>query len=1775
MASNPNVSVVEGMDINPGEAECAGWIEVASKKKKLAERADCNAGNAPTSATGSDKGGSRTAASQNVLRRVVKASRIPNLPRDHFKTIIRPRGGMDVKKTDLLIFKRSLAKAASLTAEQVLDDTLCTNPFQNIFVVATPFEANARAYARVQEISMGSTVIGLAAYVAASDNTCKGVIRGINVDLSDAELTEMIVNRRNPDALGVRRIKKTPTVIVLFDGQKVPQHVVCDGVRYPCSLYRSSTAMGLGLRLLICIFFVNVVAATAQKSNFSTICFWDGFSRWRRRPYNSVVSDIPAEACSAVVYSHVTVDDKSGWIRLTDEELELDPQAKSNANSWMYYPMWLLPPNKVFAQMGNLKRRNSKLKLLLAVGGPHESVEKYWQLFSKAHLWKDMAGSLVKWLKTYEFDGVVLDFFSGAGSLHDSFRNWDNAKFIHPFLKIDRAEFIALRGAPREKIVLEIPLSGRTYTAVAAPSGDHTVYPGHSGPYTKLQGFLAFFEVCSHIKSGWRRERFGEEACSFLKLGDEYVAYEDDESISRKARMVMGRQYHGAAVRSVDLGDYKGDCKEKSFLLKALRSTLDITEYYVHFYFNPPNTTWWKEIEEKHATTELPSGSTFSAERNTTPSQTSSEAQGELQNRPTIENLRLHTPFVPHIPAQEGKLSTTPIASSSSEDFTARKLPEAHSTPKQATPTPAKLTAATDKTTAPPSSAWNILGSIFQKLFPPSVTTPSSATITSAPPTPKSTEPQNTPKVQGPPTQTASLTARPTTATDESPGPPNSAWNIIGSIYQKLFPQFVSSPAPLTTSTSSAPAKPKGQTMKSQNTPEVHSTTIQSASTTEQATAATDKRSGPQNSAWNLIGSIFQELFPPSVTTSSTSAMTLAPPTYKSGAMEPQNTLEIQGPHTQTSLAAQPTPTTGKSPGPQNSAWNIIGNIFQKFFLQSVTSSAPPTTSTPSTPATPKGLETTSQNAPEVSTTIQAVSPTEQATTATDKSSGPQNSAWNLIGSIFQELFPPSVTSPVMPTSSSAPPTDKRETTKYQSTPDVQSTLTQVVSPTAQPTTVTHKSTDPKHSALKLIGDIFQELLPQSVTSPASLRKPPALPAPTDEMSLAPPTTIRDSSVIKTQASSQQTLMSSVLSTTAEASPVRPTTSSDLTAQGDTPPAPPMTLPFLSMNEEETSAQPMPPSVPTTTAGASSVQPTMTSDALTTQSQTSDAPLTTLSTSISKVKASTAQPTTPPVRTTTAGTSSVQPTKTSDTPTAKSETSDVPPTTLSTPMSKVKASTVQPMTPPVLTTTAGTSSVQPTKTSDTPTAKSETSDAPPTTLSTPMSKVKASTVQPMTPPVLTTTAGTSSVQPTKTSDTPTAKSETSDVPPTTLSTPMSKVKASTVQPMTSPVLITTGDASSVEPTTTLDPPTAKNETSPAPLTTLSTPMTKVKASSAQPMTPAVPTTTVEASSIQPTTTSDPPTAKGETSPAPLTTLSTPMTKVKASSAQPMTPAVLTTTAEASSVQPATTSDPPTVKTETSPAPLTVFFTPVTKVKALSGQPMTQSVPTTTADASSVQPTTTSDPPTARSETSLAPLATLSTPMTKEKASSAQPWTPSVPTATSEALSRQPTTISDPPTAKGETSPASLTMPSTSTITKAKSSSAQPMTSISTTMAETFSAESTASSKYPMPKVTTSSTQHTASLKSATFKAVPSSPPPASPTALADHATPATVARTNEGGVCKGAEDNKLLPHDSDCTKFYQCSHSRSFLQDCPQGTIFDIQRQICNWSALANRPECI
>ncbi|XP_050359182.1 mucin-5AC-like isoform X25 [Nymphalis io] len=49
----------------------------------------------------------------------------------------------------------------------------------------------------------------------------------------------------------------------------------------------------------------------------------------------------------------------------------------------------------------------------------------------------------------------------------------------------------------------------------------------------------------------------------------------------------------------------------------------------------------------------------------------------------------------------------------------------------------------------------------------------------------------------------------------------------------------------------------------------------------------------------------------------------------------------------------------------------------------------------------------------------------------------------------------------------------------------------------------------------------------------------------------------------------------------------------------------------------------------------------------------------------------------------------------------------------------------------------------------------------------------------------------------------------------------------------------------------------------------------------------------------------------------------------------------------------------------------------------------------------------------------------------------------------------------------------------------------------------------------------------------------------------------------------------LLPHETDCTKFYQCSNGHKFTMQCPRGTAFDVELQTCNWAdeVDCNRPD--
>ncbi|KAH8024861.1 hypothetical protein HPB51_001892 [Rhipicephalus microplus] len=73
---------------------------------------------------------------------------------------------------------------------------------------------------------------------SASGTTSRGVVRGVDADLPDSELQRLFVSSHNPTLTGGRRIKNTTTIILLFDGLKVPNYVRCGKLLLRCTLYK-------------------------------------------------------------------------------------------------------------------------------------------------------------------------------------------------------------------------------------------------------------------------------------------------------------------------------------------------------------------------------------------------------------------------------------------------------------------------------------------------------------------------------------------------------------------------------------------------------------------------------------------------------------------------------------------------------------------------------------------------------------------------------------------------------------------------------------------------------------------------------------------------------------------------------------------------------------------------------------------------------------------------------------------------------------------------------------------------------------------------------------------------------------------------------------------------------------------------------------------------------------------------------------------------------------------------------------------------------------------------------------------------------------------------------------------------------------------------------------------------------------------------------------------------------------------------------------------------
>ncbi|KAH9359562.1 hypothetical protein HPB48_021238 [Haemaphysalis longicornis] len=173
----PMQGTTEGEDITPEECLKSG-VEYGVSKRKI-QGSPAPGGKTSSAQCGDGPGGVRTPA--EVKKRIVAVSTLPHLRREHYRIIVRPRGGMNVKNVSQIKVAQSLALAAQLDPAEIADDIVCSNVMQNIFVLMTNYEVSS--------------------YLAAPDNTYKGVVRGVDLDFDAGKLKDIIVQPKNPRAL--------------------------------------------------------------------------------------------------------------------------------------------------------------------------------------------------------------------------------------------------------------------------------------------------------------------------------------------------------------------------------------------------------------------------------------------------------------------------------------------------------------------------------------------------------------------------------------------------------------------------------------------------------------------------------------------------------------------------------------------------------------------------------------------------------------------------------------------------------------------------------------------------------------------------------------------------------------------------------------------------------------------------------------------------------------------------------------------------------------------------------------------------------------------------------------------------------------------------------------------------------------------------------------------------------------------------------------------------------------------------------------------------------------------------------------------------------------------------------------------------------------------------------------------------------------------------------------------------------------------------------------
>jgi chitinase len=171
----------------------------------------------------------------------------------------------------------------------------------------------------------------------------------------------------------------------------------------------------------------------------------------------------------------------------------------------------------------------------------------------------------------------------------------NSASAVQKKLTVDFAAKEWVRqGAPLEKLIIGMPVYGRTFTLVDSAKfdiGAEADGGGKAGRYTGEEGFLSYYEICDFLHEGnttlvWDNE----QQVPFAYRGNQWVGFDDERSLRTKVSWLKTEGFGGIMVWSVDLDDFRGYCGTGKYpLMKAM--TKELEGYMVELKYKGPYET--------------------------------------------------------------------------------------------------------------------------------------------------------------------------------------------------------------------------------------------------------------------------------------------------------------------------------------------------------------------------------------------------------------------------------------------------------------------------------------------------------------------------------------------------------------------------------------------------------------------------------------------------------------------------------------------------------------------------------------------------------------------------------------------------------------------------------------------------------------------------------------------------------------------------------------------------------------------------------------------------------------------------------------------------------------------------------------------------------------------------------------------------------------------------------------------------------------------------------